>query len=155
MLQHTKEGAMGLVVNIPTEHTLGGFAKEQEISCHQDLQKASIFQGGPVEPQRGWILHGHHGLEEKREIMPGIYLSGTMDSLKQLLEAGDPPVKFLLGYAGWEAGQLEEEMKQGSWLDAQAKAPYIFETNPQELWGRILRDMGIDPATLISAGGVH
>ncbi len=156
MLHLTKDGAMGLIINAPLEHhTLGSFAESEGIPCHEAFLTTPIYRGGPVEPQRGWILHGNAAIVEKREILPGLFLSGTMESMKKLLEAGSAPVKLVLGYAGWSPGQLENEMKQGAWLDAQSSVSYVVETDPKILWEKVLRDMGIEPTSLVSAGGVH
>jgi putative transcriptional regulator len=156
MLHHTKDGAMGLIVNSPLEHhTLGSFAESEGLFCHEKLQTTPIYKGGPVEPQRGWILHVNSNVVEKREILPGLFLSGTMESMKKLLETGSEPLKLVLGYAGWSPGQLENEMQQGAWLDAKSSLAYVVETDAKILWDKVLRDMGIEPANLVSAGGVH
>ena len=156
ILNHSSDGAMGLILNTPLgEHTLGSFAETQESICHDNLARTVLYKGGPVDTQRGWLHHVNPIVEEKKEILPGLFLSGSMESLKTLLEDGKNPIKFCLGYAGWSPGQLEEEMKQGAWLDAKSSLAYILETDSELLWEKILRDMGIEPANLVSVGGVH
>lgn len=155
MITHNKEGAVGLVVNKPLEMTLGQFAKSQEVICHLSLQQLPVYQGGPVEPEHGWILHRDSQVQEKQEIMPGIFLSGTLVTLYELMEKGAHPLKLILGYAGWSAHQLESEMQVGAWLSQKPEAKYAFYPNPESTWNVILKDMGIDPAQLSSVSGVH
>ncbi|MFO1519128.1 MAG: YqgE/AlgH family protein [bacterium] len=155
ILDHDREGAMGLVVNHPLAMNLGDFALQEKMLCHGALQKTSVFKGGPVETDRGWVLHTDDSVEERKEIMPGLYLSTSSDSLKKLLENGSQPLRLILGYAGWAAGQLESEMKLGSWLTFQANPKDVLETDPSRTWTTVLRSMGVDPMQLISVRGVH
>lgn len=155
LLQHDKEGAFGLVLNRPSGLKLGDFAQDQELPCHEDLKDLPVFQGGPVELERGWILHRDPSLGESQTILPGMYLSGGMDTLKKLLLGGRESFRFYLGYAGWGAGQLEEELREGAWITVAAEARYVLDAPPELAWDRILRDMGVDPASLILGRGLH
>lgn len=150
-----REGSMGLITNNPTSLTLGTFARSQNLECHPDLEKIPVFTGGPVSPDRGWILHTDAEIREKRELMPGLFLSGTVDSLKTLLEKGSKPIQLYLGYAGWTGGQLELEMAAGSWVSVPATNDNIFQLDPTTAWNAIFRQMGVDPMKVISVSGVH
>ncbi len=119
------------------------------------MQALPIFQGGPVELERGWILHRDPSLGESQTILPGLYLSGGMDTLKKLLLGGRESFRFFLGYAGWGAGQLEEELKEGAWITVSAEARYVLDTPPEQAWDRVLRDLGVDPASLMVGRGLH
>lgn len=155
MLQHDEDGAMGLIINSPTPITMGRFAESQSLDCHKNLLGDFVFRGGPVEPDRGWILHADASVEEKQPVLDGLYVSGTSETLKSLLERGVKPLRLLLGYAGWGAGQLEKEMVEGVWITASAHPKYVFETRPGMAWNEILTDMGVDPNRLMVGTGLH
>lgn len=155
MLHHGAEGALGLVVNHATTLTLGTFAREHGMPCHSLAQDRPVFKGGPVEPTRGWILHGDSEIDEKQDVLPGLYVSGSTDTLTQLLADGTKPMKLLLGYAGWGPGQLEQEMERGSWLTVEADAKHVLVTPAQDCWNAVLREMGVDPTRLAMGHGIH
>jgi putative transcriptional regulator len=155
ILQHDTEGAFGLIVNHSTDTNLGSFARNQKMLCHADLAKMPVLKGGPVQPERGWILHQDATIAERQEVIPGLFLSHTSDSLKQMLQSGSRPIRLILGYAGWGAGQLEQEMQQGSWLTVKANSRHVLETETSLVWGSVLKELGVDPLKLISVSGVH
>jgi len=155
ILDHSTEGALGLIVNRPSDLDLGKFAGGQGILCRHDLIKTPLFQGGPVEPERGWVLHTDPSIEERQEVLPGLFVSATADSLNKILSHGEGPVRLILGYAGWAPGQLEREMREGSWLVLSAKIEHILQTEPARMWKTVLQDLGIDVAQLAPATGVH
>lgn len=155
MLHHDADGAMGLVVNNPSDLDLGTFSRSQNMTCHASLESLPVFRGGPVEPERGWILHSNTSVTERKEIVPGVFLSGSPDTLKNLLAGGLLPFRLILGYAGWDAGQLEGEMAAGAWLTAKADPKHILQTDPGGAWVGVLKDMGVDPSTLAVAPGIH
>jgi putative transcriptional regulator len=155
ILQHDTNGALGLIVNRSSEVSLGTFANSQGLSCRESVEKTPLFKGGPVEPERGWILHTDPSVEERQEVLPGLFVSATNDSLEKVLRQGSGPVRLILGYAGWAPGQLEREMQEGSWLFIEAKVEHILKTNPALIWKSVLRDLGIDPVQLVMVTGVH
>ncbi len=155
ILHHNGDGALGLVINAPTPITLERFAESQEMECHEGLKAASVFRGGPVQPERGWILHRDETVPEKKPVLDGLYVSATNESLRELLRRGDPALRLILGYAGWGEGQLEREMVDGAWITAKGDAKYVFGTPPAETWNRVLTDMGVDPNRLMMGTGLH
>ena len=155
ILQHNAEGALGLVINNPLDLLLGEFARQQKWDCHEALERHPVYCGGPVEPERGWILHRDASVAERQELLPGLYVSGGRETLFQLLKSGKDNFRFLLGYAGWGAGQLEDEMKEGSWITASVDPKYVLDTDPSGTWNVVLSDMGVDPNTLALGGGFH
>ncbi len=155
MLQHNPDGALGLIINNPLDLRLGKFAQEQSWPCHDTLLQCPVFSGGPVEPERGWILHRDGSVGERQELLPGLYVSGSRDTLFKMLNGGNSDFRFLLGYAGWGPGQLEKEMKEGSWITAQAHPKYVLDTEPAGTWNAVLRDMGVEPSSLALGGGFH
>ena len=154
MLHHAADGALGLIVNHPLELTLGQFAKEHSMACHSRVKEVPVFRGGPVEPTRGWILHENGEIAERQDVLPGLAVSGSIESLKSLIADGTS-MRLLLGYAGWGPGQLEHEMKQGSWLTVEADPKHVLQTPPADCWNAVLREMGVDPARLAIGTGIH
>ncbi len=155
MLQHNTEGALGLVLNNPLDMKLGEFAREQRWPCQEAQARLAVYCGGPVEPERGWILHRDSSLAERQELLPNLYVSGGRDTLFALLNSGNTDFRFLLGYAGWGAGQLEKEMKAGSWITAKAESKYVLDTDAASTWNLVLSDMGVDPSNLAIGTGFH
>lgn len=155
MIEHGEGGAMGLVINRVAPLTLAEVAKGQAMEVAPARAGAPVFVGGPVEPQRGFVLHDSPQVEEKHELLPGLFLSMTLDSLKPLLEDPSARLRFCLGYAGWGPQQLDQEIAQGAWLFTEAAAQSVLEGEPAQLWDATLRGMGVDPAMLLPGGGVH
>jgi putative transcriptional regulator len=107
-------------------------------------------------PRSGWVLHSGSPLAASAlQLGDGLYLSTSPEELRALAE--DPPTSlhFLMGYAGWGAGQLEGELAQGAWLTANASAELVFATRWEEAWEASLRSIGVDPSMLFIAPGVH
>ena len=155
ILHHDEDGAFGLVVNDPTPLSLKDFANTQKMACHLKHRRQPVFCGGPVEPYRGWILHQLTDLEEKQEINSGLFVSGSNETLKKVLEEAKKPFRFLLGYAGWGPHQLEKEMEEGSWITTPVDPKYIFMDKSEDIWDAMLHDMGVDPASLAQGHGLH
>ena len=157
LCRHESEGAMGLVVNRPTETLVSSV-----IDLKPPLQHDSgleIWVGGPVEPERGWLLLGFDpGTPDAVTVADGIYLSASPEVLRAVLEqegSGVQPSRFLLGYAGWGGGQLEAELAASAWLTVEASRRLIFGTDPEQMWETAIRSLGIDPYSLQLGGGVH
>ncbi len=155
MIEHGEAGAMGLVLNRQAPLTLGELAKGQELQVSGALSPSPIFVGGPVEPQRGFVLHDAGDVGESEEVIPGLFLSVTMDALGGLLVRSEVQLRFCLGYAGWGAGQLEAEIAEGAWLFTEASPGPVLQGDPAQLWDETLRGMGVDPAMLFQAKGVN
>jgi putative transcriptional regulator len=150
ILQHSAEGARGVVLNRPTRVTLEDVARGQSLSVAPRLSRERVYAGGPVEPQRGLVLHDRLGLIEKRTLAPGLFLSETVDALEQLLSEDTGRLRFYLGYAGWGPQQLETELAQGTWLFTEATRERVLQSDADTLWEETLRQMGVDPAMLQS-----
>ncbi len=155
MLEHSPKGAIGLVVNRPSPLTLFEVARSQGVPSRDEQRAAPVFSGGPVETERGFLLHADPLLPESVELVDQLFVSSSIEALKQLL-AG-PPVgwRLCLGYAGWGPGQLEEELKEGAWLVAPPAARHVLETPPKKAWDAVLHDLGIDPSMLLHTSGLH
>lgn len=157
LCKHEPDGAMGLVVNRRTD-TLASSLVVLEPPPKRD-SGLEIWVGGPVEPQRGWLLLGSDpGSGESMDIGEGLYLSASADVLRRLIEEGGDDNKeqrLFLGYAGWGGGQLESELAASAWLTADVSKALIFNTDPERMWETAIRSLGIDPYALQMGTGVH
>ena len=158
LCKHSDEGAFGLVVNRPLV-TSGRVVVNLDppVSTDSDLE---VWVGGPVEPQRSWMLvGGESGSEESisgMRIAEGLYLSTSPDLLRRLLEPDPPPrTRLVVGYSGWGPGQLEAELTASAWLMSDIDRDLIFSTPPERMWEAAIRRLGADPATLQMSRGVH
>jgi len=155
VLEHGPEGARGLVLNRPGPFTLREVADGQSFPVAPRLAAQKIFVGGPVEPQRGFVLHDRPAVGEKQPLSDGLFLSETLDALKALLADADGNIRFYLGYSGWGPGQLEKELASGAWLFTEAATGAVLGGSPQTLWDDTLRSIGVDPAMLQPGGGMN
>jgi len=155
MVEHSEEGSMGLVLNRESPLTLGELARNQELEVWAGRQGQKVHVGGPVEPYRGFVLHDSPAVEERSEVLPGLFLSVTSDSLTPLLLDRQASLRFCLGYAGWGPGQVEAELKQGAWLFTEASKDPTLSVPPDALWTQVIKGMGIDPGWLVTSGGLN
>ena len=155
--RHEPDGAIGLVVNRRTETRVASVI-EMEPEPRRD-SGLEIWVGGPVEPQRGWVLLGYDpGAPDAINIADGMYLSASVDVLRAVIETDPTPAqprRFFLGYAGWGNGQLESELAASAWLTADVSRQLVFETDPEVMWEAAIRSLGIDPYSLQMGTGVH
>ncbi len=159
LCEHGPGGAMGFVVNRPTEtRAAEAVAMEPPLSGDSGMR---LWTGGPVEQHRGFLLLGDDpGRGDSEEITVGFHLTASLAVLRDLLEAtperlGHTRARLLLGYAGWGPGQLDNELAESSWLMAPADPALVFETPPDEMWERVIRGLGVDPMSLAPAPGVQ
>lgn len=155
LLEHSDEGSMGLIINHLAPLTFRELGKSQEMDIPPSRRADSLYKGGPVEPYRGFVLHDSTRVEERNEILPGLYLSVTSDALPSLILDTAVHLRFCLGYAGWGAGQIELELKEGSWLYTEADRQTVLFEEPEHAWERAIKSMGIDPAWVVPSGGVN
>jgi putative transcriptional regulator len=136
LLQHSEEGAMGLVLNRPTKTTLEeAWRQASEAPCPMD---ALIHLGGPC---RGPLMaiHGDAALGEI-EVLGGLYFCADPENIERLVLKPEEPARFFVGFSGWGPGQLEAELKEDSWLIAPATVELTFEA-PHDLWLKLLRQI--------------
>lgn len=155
--RHEREGALGLVINRPTETRVSSVV-EIDPPPRRD-SGLEIWMGGPVEPQRGWLLLGYDpGSSDSMTIAEGMYLSASVEVLRAAMEH-DPtpaqPCRFFLGYAGWGDGQLESELAASAWLTVDVSRRLVFDTPADAMWESAIRSLGIDPYALQMGAGVH
>jgi putative transcriptional regulator len=149
------DGAFGLVLNRPTEMSASSMVKLEPAVMHGNALPLCI--GGPVEPQRGWILLADVPEDsEYRTICEGVYLSTSPTLLRRVLTASPAPrARVLAGYAGWGPGQLDVELSQSAWLIGKIDIDLIFDVDPQSMWETAIRRLGADPSLLSMSHGVH
>src|SRR5262249_30797474 len=120
-----------------------------------NLASQKIFVGGPVEPQRGFVLHDRSAVDDKQPLSDGLFLSETVNALKALLADADGNIRFYLGYSRWGPGQCERGLGAGAWLSTEAPPGAVLGGAPQTLWDDTLRSIGVDPAMLQPGGGMN
>jgi putative transcriptional regulator len=161
---HSSEGAMGIVVNQPAPDIrfsdllvqLDVVPGEGLIELPGQREAVRVLKGGPVETQRGFVLHSaDYFIEESTlPIQGGICLTATLDILKAIANGSGPQSAVLaLGYAGWAPGQLESEIQANGWLNCEADASLIFGASAEEKYDLAMKKIGIDPAKLSSEAG--
>jgi len=159
LCKHREEGAFGLVVNRPLV-TTGRVTVNLDPPASTD-RELQVWVGGPVEPQRSWVLVGHESDDAEEigmRIADNLYLSTSPDLLRQMLDAAPPPLaRLIVGYSGWGPGQLECELEAESWLISDIDRDLIFNTPPERMWEAAIRRLGADPAALqmSRSRGVH
>jgi len=157
---HDVNGAMGLVVN----HTLPGLEFNQllgqlgipsNIEVNLSDLSVPIMSGGPVEAARGFLLHSGDFSQDDTIRIDELYsVTGTVDALKEVASGKGPEkMLFILGYAGWSPGQLDEEIQNNSWLVVDPDPSLIFDADPEEKWTRAVQKLGIDPGMLSGTAG--
>ena len=152
LCEHGEEGAFGLVLNRPTTTPAAAVVRmSPPLAGGSEL---TLWFGGPVSPERGWILLGDEPREaDSVRVCDGLFLSTSQDLLRRLLESPPPPrTRLLTGYAGWGPGQLDTELALSSWLNADVDLDLIFDTDPDQMWEAVIRSMGADPALLQTGG---
>jgi putative transcriptional regulator len=155
LAEYGKHGAFGLVVNRQMPEPAHEVIRpEPPMDIRKDVH---LFVGGPVEPNRAWVLTAHRELDDAAlEIMDGVYLSASPELIRHALQSSpDPQVRLVIGYAGWAPGQLDTELAASSWLLAPLHADLVFDTPVEAMWETAIRRLGAEPSALQSSSGVH
>ena len=154
LVHHDAEGSLGFIVNRPTAISVAEILQGMEIEWGGGREVVAHF-GGPVQPQLGTVLfsptggngHEHAGAAE---VCSGVSLSQHVGTLSELAVAPPASFRLLLGYAGWGAGQLVEEILRNDWLTAPVHERLIFAADPELVWRGALESVGVDPGALPS-----
>jgi putative transcriptional regulator len=155
LCQHDTDGAFGLVLNRPVTTTAKIVPQaEPEAATEQEIE---VWIGGPVEPERSWILLSDPGLDENAvKVCDGVYLSTSARVLQHVIVDPDQSrARLIAGYAGWGPGQLDEEVAASAWLTGDIDLDIVFHTPPAEMWERAIRRLGAEPGSLQLGSGVH
>lgn len=158
--EHNSNGALGLIVNRPTDLDLATLLDRASIAVTPARMAAlsgwpTLF-GGPVQPDRGFVLHRPLGQwQSTLAVTNEIGLTSSRDILSSIVQEKNPPQNFLvaLGYAGWGAGQLEHELARNSWLTAPANTHTLFELPYEEKLASAMDSLGVDPTRLSHIAG--
>jgi putative transcriptional regulator len=156
LCDHGPDGAFGLVVNRLAEVSAAEAVQLEPPIDHPN--QLPLLIGGPMEPERGWILTTQTPEDPSaREIGAGLFLSASPLLLRRALEARPLPRRthVLAGYAGWGPGQLDEELAESAWLVAPVELDLIFEIPAAASWDMAIRRLGADPHSLQMSHGVH
>jgi putative transcriptional regulator len=151
LCEHNNEGAMGLIINRPTSLSLAELVSQLNIDAGEpNMANVPIYHGGPVQPEQGFVLHSPLGeWESTMEIAPDLGLTVSQDIIEAIAHGVGPQYfQIALGYAGWGAGQLEEEIIANAWLNGPANNQIIFETSVDERWQAAATTLGIELAQL-------
>ena len=153
--EHNKDGALGIVVNRPTSLSLSEIFQQLDLSQNGIDCSDLVHFGGPVQSERGLVLHeGIGGWEYTLSITDTLGLTTSKDILSALANGTGPDsYLFALGYAGWTGGQLEEEIQQNSWLIVPANREILFETPVEQRWDKAAKMAGIDITKISSQVG--
>lgn len=154
--EHNAQGALGIVINRPMQLRLADVFQQLNLSAQdQPLREQSILQGGPVQPDRGFVIHrAGQPWESTLVVSDSIHVTTSRDVLTALAEGRGPqPISMALGYAGWEAGQLEAEMAQNAWLNVPCNERILFDTPFEQRWQAAAQLLGINLSTLSSQAG--
>lgn len=154
--EHGPEGAMGLVINHPSDLKLRDLFEHMDIEPGPEAPlDTPVFMGGPVQRERGFVLHPAGGdWEGSAQVSPEVSITTSRDIITALAHNRGPS-RFLmaLGYAGWGAGQLEEEMAGNAWLTVPADAGILFDAPVQERWQAAAAQLGVDINCLSGQSG--
>lgn len=155
--EHNEEGAMGLVINQPVSMNVSELLKHIEIEVpeNKQLEQTNVYAGGPVATDRGFVLHPpQKGWRSSLKLSDDIMITTSKDILESL-GSDQAPKDYLLtlGYAGWEAGQLEQELTENSWLTIPADADILFATPSAHRWQKAADKLGVNLANLSSESG--
>ncbi len=154
--EHNSEGALGIIINRPMNLNLGGLFQQLDMNdIDATIAAAPILDGGPVATERGFVLHSPSGtFDYSMNVSADIQLTLSRDVLESMA-AGDGPQNSIvaLGYAGWEAGQLESEMLANTWLSVPASPNIVFGMPFEQRWRAAAGELGIDISQLSPDAG--
>jgi putative transcriptional regulator len=155
--EHGESGAMGIVINQPLDLSLSEIFEHLQIDCSEDFSDRPVMAGGPVQIDHGFVLHRNceTNWEASLKVTPEITLTTSRDILRAIASNTGPRDHLIaLGYAGWAAGQLEQELAQNSWLTLPAKSDIIFSVPADQRLRAAAALLGID-MNLISGDAGH
>lgn len=155
--EHNSEGALGIVINRPLEMNLGEILTHMGISA-ADAKAADmpVYLGGPVQQERGFVIHQPLGdWEASLKITDSIAITTSRDVLTAIANGAGPAHALIaLGYAGWGAGQLEQELADNAWLSGPADTRILFDLPDHERWHAAAAMLGVD-LNLLSGDAGH
>jgi putative transcriptional regulator len=156
LCQHDADGAVALLVNQLSHYRFGDVLAQMKLHCSDDdLAHAPVLIGGPVQQQRGFVLHREPGAWESSYRVNDMWSVTTSRDILVAMAAGEGPREavMVLGYAGWDAGQLEQEIMANAWLTTEACERIVFDTPLEDRWSAAAGLVGVDPSQLSGYAG--
>ena len=163
MCAHDDKGSMGLVINHPmpdvefTQLVAQLNVGDDGVASldNTPLSDLPVMSGGPVESGRGFVLHSSDfSQRDTVRVHGGIHVTGTIDALREIVQGRGPEqMLFALGYAGWDAGQLEREIQENTWLITDATPDLVFDIDAAKKWDCAVQRMGVNPVMLSGVSG--
>lgn len=146
--EHSERGSLGIVINKPMPMRMGEVFEQLSLEpARPELRDLPVLRGGPVQPDRGFVIHSSdaHSWESSMEVGDGLVVTTSRDILKAI-SRGEGPERMILalGYAGWDAGQLEAELCQNAWLTAPSDQTIVFNVPFEARWHAAARALGVD-----------
>lgn len=154
--EHNEQGALGVIVNRPIDMTLAKLFERVELALEvRHFAAQPVYFGGPVQTDRGFVLHHPAGdWHSTLQVNDEIALTSSRDVLQSIGTQGAPErVIITLGYAGWSAGQLEQELLDNAWLTVPADCAILFDTPPEARLAAAMQKLGVDPTNLSEVAG--
>ncbi|MFK7986984.1 MAG: YqgE/AlgH family protein [Sandaracinaceae bacterium] len=160
LVEHGEDGALGFIINRPTDTPVTSLLEGLESDDFQDDLPGEVWVGGPVAPDTGWVLFdpksGDTDDVEAVELLPRVAVSASQTVLEALTEKRGPSTyAVLLGYAGWGPGQLDDEIRDGSWIWTDLSADIVFDIPYEARWTAALATLGIEPGRVVGAGAAE
>lgn len=147
MCQHSEEGSLGIVINRPIKMALGDIMEQMGIVVERkEILHRPVYSGGPVQPERGFVIHNPIGSwNSSLKVTGNIALTTSRDILEAIAQGKGPDHMLIaLGYAGWGKGQLEREIIENAWLNAPAEYSILFDLPAGKRWKAAAEQMGVD-----------
>lgn len=139
IVEHDEKGSIGFVLNKPMSYMASELVSELK------GVNLPVYIGGPVEQNQLYYLHSHSEIKDTLPIADGIYWGGDFGQLVEMLKEGDilpGEIRFFAGYSGWEAGQLENELEENSWMLGHTGKDRFFYMDGNEMWEKSMRELG-------------
>lgn len=163
LVHHDEGGSFGIVLNRSLDISMSELMRNSGIQWSAGI--GSVGWGGPVQPERGWVVFCDDGRPgaapsdaaeaDVATLQHGVCVTGSLDKLRSVASHPPSAIRLFLGYAGWGADQLESELAEGAWLLAPLRREVVFDTAADHMWESVVRSLGIDPAALVPARGIH
>lgn len=154
---YSDKGAMGLIINKPTtDIRMSDLLEQLDMTASEEARDMPVHYGGPVETGRGFVLHSndYRSNLQSLDVPGGFCMTATLDILEEIARgAGPDRALMILGYSGWGAGQLEDEIARNGWLTADASPQLVFQVPAASKWSAAMESLGVDPITLSSTAG--
>lgn len=154
--EHSEQGALGIVINRPSDIALGEIFRQLDLKAVEPrLEARPVYNGGPVQQDRGFVIHdGGDEWDSSLQVAVGLCVTTSRDILTAIAAGEGPPRSLIaLGYAGWGAGQLEREIAENAWLSVPADPAIIFELPVEKRYAASARLLGVDLSLLSTESG--